>query len=77
MSAEEREAFIERQMATLRQKLLERHPEADLDGDGALSIDEMRQFHMNMAAGLKGKVEIEAGPGQRVIVVERETDEPR
>ncbi|MBW7907052.1 MAG: hypothetical protein H3C42_15970 [Phycisphaerae bacterium] len=77
VSAEEREAFIERQMATLRQKLLERHPEADLDGDGALSIDEMRQFHMNMAAGLKGKVEIEAGPGQRVIVVERETDEPR
>lgn len=49
LTADEREAFVERHSSKMRERVLEKHPEADTNGDGLLTNQEMHDyFRSNM-----------------------------
>jgi len=47
LTAEERDAYLERMRVRFRAKMLERHPEADENGDGVLTEEELRNYWKN------------------------------
>src|ERR1044071_9688989 len=71
VSNAEREAFMDKQMAEHRAKILKQHPEADTNGDGVLSQDEMMAF-----AKANGGVFLNETNGKDVIVVQGKVAPP-
>jgi Ca2+-binding EF-hand superfamily protein len=59
LSADEREAFFKQMEAQAARKMAERFPEADADGDGAVTPEELANYHLsrlpNGAAAPEGR----------------------